>query len=348
MFIYWLLFAYFAAGAFARSERISNHAVRPAMLFGALLMIGVIGLRFEVGADWWTYQRILKASSFVSFGDAIARGDPAYQAINWAVANLGYGLWLINIICGALFVWGLTRLASRQPSPLLAIAVAVPYLVIVVAMGYTRQAAAIGITMAGLAAFERSGSVIRFALYVAAGALFHKTAVVVLPLVIFSGRHNRLANLLAGIALTFLLYDTFLSSSVDRLLINYVHQRYDSQGAAIRVVMNLVPAGLFLMFGKKMGFSLFQVNVWRSFSIAAFGLFIALLISPSSTAVDRFALYAIPLQFVILSRFFMIFEKPNIGKTITVFYAAAIQFTWLNFAAHSRFWVPYHFYPFNV
>ena len=322
--------------------------MRPAMLFGALLMIGIIGLRFEVGADWGGYQRILKTSSFVTFGDAIARGDPAYQAINWAVAKLGYGLWLINIICGALFVWGLTRLASRQPSPLLAIAVAVPYLVIVVAMGYTRQAAAIGITMAGLAAFERSGSVIRFAIYVAAAAMFHKTAVVVLPLVIFSGRHNRLANFLAVIALTLLLYDTFLSSSVDRLFTNYIHQKYDSQGAAVRVVMNLVPAGLFLVLNNKMGFSLSQTTVWRSFSIAAFGLFIALLISPSSTAVDRFALYAIPLQIVILSRLFMIFEKPNTGKAVTVVYAAVVQFTWLNFAAHSRYWVPYHFYPFNV
>ena len=348
LFIYWLLFAYFAAGTFARSEQIPSQVMRPAMLFGALLMIGVIGLRFQVGADWRTYQAILRHSSFVSFGDALARGDPAYQAINWAVVNLGYGLWLVNVICGALFVWGLTRLASRQPSPFLAIAVAVPYLVIVVAMGYTRQAAAIGIAMAGLAAFERSGSVIRFALYVAVAALFHKTAVVILPLVIFSGRHNRLANFLAGVALSYLLYDTFLSNSVNQLVTNYVSQKYDSQGAAIRVIMNIVPAALFLITGNKMGFLPSQASVWRSFSIVAFLLLIALLISPSSTAIDRIALYIIPLQIVIFSRLYKTFEKQNTGKTIIILYAAAVQFTWLNFAVHSKYWIPYHFYPFNV
>ena len=87
---------------------------------------------------------------------------------------------------------------------------------------------------------------------------------------------------------------------------------------------------------------------WRSFSIVAFALLIALLLSPSSTAVDRIALYIIPLQIVILSRLYRIFKRPNTGKTITVLYAAMVQFTWLNLAVHSKYWVPYHFYPFNV
>ncbi len=318
------------------------------MLFGALMMVVMIGLRFNVGADWRAYEAIYYYSSLVSFGEALALGDPAYQAINWSVVHFGYGIWLVNLICASLFVWGLVRLATKQPSPFLAITVAIPYLVIVVAMGYSRQAAAIGVTMAGLAMLERGGSAIRFAFYVAVAALFHKTAVVVLPLVIFTGRHNRAVNILAGVALSYGLYDIFLSDSVDRFVKNYIDQEYNSQGAAIRVAMNLVPAALFLVAGKKMGFTPAQSSVWRGFSLAAFGLLAALIVSPSSTAVDRVALYVIPLQVVILSRAYLLFKNHNQGKAITILYAAVIQFTWLNFAAHSRYWVPYHFYPFNI
>lgn len=348
MLIYWLLLAYFAAGSFSSTTQNSNEAVRPAMLFGELMMISLIGLRFEVGADWWAYKAMFVHSSFVSFGDAIAIGDPAYQAINWSVVNLEYGLWLVNVICAAIFVWGLIRLASIQPLPFLAITVAVPYLVIVVAMGYSRQAAAIGMIMAGLASFERSASVFRFAIYVAIAALFHKTAVAVLPMVIFSGRHNRFINTLAGAALTYVLYDLFLANSVDVFIKNYVDQKYNSQGAAIRVVMNLIPAGIFFVVGRKLGFSSSQYTLWRIFSVTAMILLIVLFLSPSSTAVDRIALYVMPLQIVIISRLYRLFKKPIAGKFITVLYAVLVQFTWLNYAAHSKYWVPYHFYPFNV
>ena len=62
-------------------------------------------------------------------------------------------------------------------------AVAVPYIVIVVAMGYTRQGAALGIIMAGLADYLRRESIMRLAAYIAFAATFHATAVLAFILV---------------------------------------------------------------------------------------------------------------------------------------------------------------------
>jgi hypothetical protein len=345
---YWVLFGYFAIIGLSLDAPQKTAGSRLAMLFGALLMTVLIGLRFEVGADWQSYADMFSYASIATFKDALQIGDPAYQIINWSVAEMNYGIWLVNCLCAAIFVWGLVRLASVQPSAFLAVVVAIPYLVIVVAMGYSRQAAAIGLIMAGLAAFDKTGSSLRFAAYVALAALFHKTAVVVLPLVIFAGRHNKFINLLAGVALTYGLYDVFLADSIDSFVKNYVDQQYSSQGAAIRVGMSLVPAAMCLFAGKRLGLTQSQLTIWRAFSLAAFAMLLALLLTPSSTAVDRIALYIIPLQLVVLSRVYLLFKDHAQGKVAVVLYSAVIQFTWLNFAAHARYWVPYQFYPLSV
>ena len=67
----------------------------------------------------------------------------------------------------------------------------------------------------------------------------------------------------------------------------------------------------------------------------------------SSAAVDRLALYTIPLQMVVLSRPRSVFTSEGFGTALIIAYAAAVQFTWLNYAHHARFWVPYHFWPFG-
>ncbi len=347
MFVYWLLFGFFAVGTLSGSKPFASPRMTPGMLLGAALLIVMIGFRFEVGADWLAYERMFSYVSLASLAEAMAIGDPAYQIVNWSVAAMGADFWLVNVICAVIFVFGLVRLANVQPSPFLAIVIAIPYLVIVVSMGYTRQAAAIGLVMAGLATLDRTGSAFRFAAYIAVAVFFHKSAVIVLPLVIFSGRHNRFLNLVAGVALTYWLYSLVLADQVDQFTKNYLERGYNSQGATIRVAMSVVPAILFFLVGKRLRFTPDQTVIWRTFSLVSFAMLIGLLVSPSTTAIDRVALYIIPLQIVVLSRMFLIFDNHSQGRLAVIAYAGLIQFTWLNFAAHADFWVPYTFYPFG-
>lgn len=340
---YWLLFSFFAVGAL-------NSRIHPAgaeapkgglLLFGAIVTALLIGLRQWVGADWRTYEFLFDFAAYRDLGAVLEVGDPGYQFVNWAVQRAGGELWVVNLLCAAIFVWGLLRLVRNQPAPWLAFLVAIPYLVIVVAMGYTRQAVAIGILMAGLASLGRGASILRFAVYMAFAALFHKTAVIALPIVIFAGQRNRLLNAIAGIAMFVLLYDLFLADSVENFVENYITAEYSSQGAAIRVAMNIVPALIVLIGGSRLGFTPQEEKIWRYFSYAAVGMVVLLVVLPSSTAVDRMALYIMPLQVVVLSRAFVFFGRWSTGRLVIVAYLFAIQFVWLNFAQHARFWVPY-------
>jgi hypothetical protein len=78
--------------------------------------------------------------------------------------------------------------------------------------------------------------------------------------------------------------------------------------------------------------------------VDTFLLLVLLLVLPSSTAVDRLALYVMPLQVAVLSRFPLAFGR-RMGTFIVVLYSLAIEFVWLNFATHARFWIPYQVYP---
>jgi hypothetical protein len=344
--IYWLLFAYFAAGALLSDNTSRSWGrVSPILGAGIILVALMIGLRFEVGADWKVYKLLFSYAGYADLWRVLMLGDPGYQFVSWAVRQLDVEIWLVNLICAGIFSWGLFRFAQAQPSPWLAILVAVPYLIIVVAMGYTRQAVAIGFLMAGLAAVHRGAPILRFAVYVGLAALFHKTAVVALPLVIFASERNRFINIVTGLVATYFFYTSFLADSVDKFVRDYIVAEYSSQGAAIRVAMNIVPATLFLFLQRRLGFSDRERRVWFYHSLAAFGLLVLLLVLPSSTAVDRLALYVMPLQMAVLSRVPNLFGSRQ-GTILVVLYSFAVQFVWLNFATHSRFWVPYKLYPF--
>ena len=343
MIPYWVLFAYFAVGVLLNPWRTApgERGPRTYLLIGIVLMTLMVGTRFDVGGDWRSYQFMFGFVEHMSFERALKYGDPGYQALNWIVQQWKGEIWWVNLFSAAIFAWGLTRLCQNQPLPLLAVLVAVPYLIIVVAMGYTRQSIAIGILMAGLASLGRGGSVVRFAIYVAAAALFHKTAVMVLPLVIFACERNRLLNVIAGAAAFFLFFDLFLADSTDQFVKNYIDSRYASQGAWIRVMLVLVPAAILLAKRGQLGLAAQEENVWRYIAITACAMPLILIATPSSTAVDRMALYLLPLQIVVLSRVHLLFRKPGTGVMAIIFYSFLVQFVWLNFAQHAKLWIPY-------
>ena len=347
MLVYWLLFLYFAVGAIREDPRPPSLA-RPDVLFrlGCFLMALLIGLRFRVGADWFPYEDIFSDAKHLTMGSLPEIADPGYYLVNIVVQWFGGELWLVNLICGLIFAWGLMRLCEAQERPWLAALVAVPYLVIVVAMGYTRQAVAIGFVMAGLASYFRNGSVLRFVAYALAAAMFHKTAVVALPLIALANERGRVVSLLMVAAVTYVTYNLFLSATVGRFVTNYIDARYAAEGAGIRVAMNLVPAALFLVRSRQLGFPERDRRVWRNLALVACALLPMLLLLPSSAAVDRLALYIIPLQLAVLSRPRVVMVSERLGTLLIIAYAAAVQFTWLTYAHHARYWVPYHFWPF--
>ena len=314
----------------------------------ALLLVMVVGFRHKVGADWFSYsQPLITALQQTWFEGMVSGGDPAYGLLNWIAASFGGGIYLVNLVCAFLFVFGLLVFARNSPQPWLTMCVAVPYLVIVVAMGYTRQSVAIGLVMVGLIALTQ-GKLYKFVGWLILAALFHKSALILLPLAVFSGRKNwgALLGVLLGGALMFIL---LLAEYVDSLVSGYINDEYASSGAGIRVAMNAIPAVFFLTFRDRFDLTPPQKTFWVWMSLGALTFIPLLVFSPSSTAVDRVALYWIPLQLFVWSRLPQAMgQRPSTQRqwvAVVLVYNFAVQFIWLFFADHSWAWLPYKFYP---
>lgn len=352
MTVYWLLLLVPWLAAIGRPRLYSNSLAESSwrlsfQLYFVMLLL-LMGWRHQVGGDWGHYLPMIDAALHQSFDEAMGQnGDMAYKALTWLSAHAGAGIYGVNLVCALVFAFGLMVFCHNSPRPWLSLAVAVPYLVIVVAMGYTRQGVAIGLAMIGLVALDKGGMA-KFVIWVVLGALFHKTALILIPMAIFAGRKNWVA--LAGVLLTaVLLFFLLLSEYVDNLVAGYITDQYSSSGAAIRIAMNAVPAVVFLVFRQRFDLLDAQRKFWTWMSFGGLAFIGLLAVSPSSTAVDRVALYWIPLQLYVWSRWPAAMARTHNAQLPWVvgvlLYSLAVQFVWLFYADHSHLWVPYQFYP---
>lgn len=340
MWPYWLMFLLPAWAVLTPGRLKAGQAWVPWALVFALFTL-MMGLRHEVGGDWLNYIPLFQDTARREFMDVMQRSDPGYYGLNWLIDRAGGGIYQVNLICAAVMMWGTVVFCRAQPNPWLALLAAVPYMLIVVGMGYTRQAVALGFALLGLTALGH-GQVRKFVIWVAIGATFHKSAVLLLPIAALAASRNRLVTAALVGLVTVLMYYLLLAKESDALWQNYVEAQYQSQGGLIRVWMNAVPAVLLIMFRRKLVPDPKERKLWLW--MAALALVCLPLVSMASTAVDRVALYLIPIQLFVFSRL------PRLARTArertplvlgVVGFYAAVLFVWLNYAVHAFAWLPY-------
>lgn len=349
MLPYWLIFVCLALGALLYGEQRGNRGM---LLLGtaSVVLILFIGLRYHVGGDWRLYQTTMQIIGRSSLPEALAYAvsDPAYSFLNWTSYQLGAGIWLPNLVCGALLIWGIMSLAVRQPNPWLVLAIAFPYLIIVVGMGYTRQSAAIGLTMVAITAVIDQ-KIYKFVAALIFATMFHKTAIIILPIIGLALSKNRFLTYLLLLVLGAILYQFFVSSRIDVLTRNYIEAQIQSRGAAQRLAINAASAIIFLIWQRQFRFSETGRRVWRSMSFAAIGALLALAVTRSSTVADRLGLYFAAVQLVILGRLPWALGGRERGRPLlmllVILSSGTMMFIWLVYADNSRYWLPYRVYP---
>lgn len=344
MLVFWIMFLVAAWGVLVPRRLPVRQAKFSWLAVGCLFAI-LIGLRHEVGGDWFNYLPHFESASSMTFFEAAAMSDPGHYVLNMWAARLGGNIYLVNLVYAAIFMWGTMVFCRRQPSHWLALLSAVPYMLIVVGMGYTRQSAALGLALYGLVALSE-GRVRVFIVCVAIGALFHKSAVLLMPVAALAASRNRFLTSALVAASVGLLYYLLLLDTAESMWRNYVEEQMQSQGGLIRVVMNLVPALILVVFRRRLVPDERERELWLW--IAAFAFLCVPLVFLASTAVDRVALYFIPLQLFVFARL------PTLAQTVRtrtglvvgiVIYYAVVQYVWLNYATHAQYWTPYQFMP---
>ncbi len=339
MLTYWLMYLITASMALFVGRR-QQYNLGPWLLIG-LVFILLIGFRDYVGGDWGNYLRHYDRIIGVSFEEAMEGGDPGHKYLNWLAAKWDLGVYATNVVYGTVFMIGLIKFSRKQPYPWLAMAVATPYLITVVAMGYSRQAIAIGLFMWAVTYLEK-GKFAAYVILILIAALFHKTALLLLPLGVFLYGKGLMLRLLMVIPVIYGAWDLLLADQQEKLWRNYVEAQLASSGAYIRVTMNLIPSLLLLAYRKewKRSFDDYRFWFWIAISsIAAIGF-----VGTASTAVDRITLYFIPIQLVVYSRLPYLARRqisPQATKTMILLVYAAVLFVWLNYAANAYAWLPY-------
>ncbi|MGB5686992.1 MAG: EpsG family protein, partial [Candidatus Electrothrix sp.] len=309
-------------------------------LFSGFFLTICIGFRLHVGGDWNNYLPYYELEIGRALTDPII-GDPGYVLLNRLMAHLGWKIYGVNLVCGLIFISGLTAFCRGLYRSWLGMAVAVPYLVIVVAMGYTRQGVALGLIFWGLAYLEE-GNFIPYILFIIVASLFHKTAIVMIPLGIFLYKSGWLYRIAAVVLVAAGLWDALVAKEVDQLWSAYVEQQMYSQGAVIRVVMNGVAAVFLLRYWKQWKQVYPNALLWLWMAYGAIAC--VFVVGFATTAVDRLALYLTPLQVVVFSRLPFLARKkyhPDTMIAWILFGYGAVLFVWLHFASHAVYWIPY-------
>ena len=351
MLPYWLLFALFAIGALrARAYRRDEPML--AFWFGWVVVTLMIGLRYRVGVDYGNYLIVwdgAEATDLARFVGAYG-SDPVFYTLTWMMRQAGLAFWSLNLLCAVIFTSGLFRYARMQPNPWLAVAVAVPYLVIVIAMSGIRQAAALGLVFHALVAF-RDQRTVAFLAWVAAGAAFHASAILILPLAGLSFAKTRFqaAALMAIIAVGgyFLLGSTFGEYSRDYLTADV---KLQSAGTPYRVAMSVLAAVVFFLLRSRLQLQAHEFTLWRNLSLVALLSIPLTAVVPSSTALDRVLLYLFPLQIGVLAHAPFATGQKDLQRfavtALILLYLAATLFVFMNYAVHRHSYLPYRMLPF--
>ncbi|MFM2112774.1 MAG: hypothetical protein RLZZ271_1434 [Pseudomonadota bacterium] len=263
-------------------------------LYGSVVVI-FVGLRHEVGTDWFGYEYIFQRYAMLPYNEILHVSEPGFFLLNRFADALGVGMAGVIFFCGFVFVTGVFRFASTTYSPWIAVSMVLPYLVFVIGMSGIRQATAMGIGFLVLSYWNRMPLVVKGALILLAIS-FHNSAAFFLLLAILFTKGNRLVRLVLGAAVAYFVITHLQSTEIfDKYKSVYVEQKLSSTGAFLHILLNAIPAGVYLIWRgdvhKACGPSSPVILIG---SMVAVG---ALFVSPfSPTGVDRVTLYLSYLQ----------------------------------------------------
>lgn len=309
----------------------------------ALFLTIFIGYRYFVGVDWVTYELIFLDVYRMSLIDALTYGDSAYSLVNWAVARFDGQVWHVNLICAALFSTALCLFCGCLPRPGLALTVAVPTLIVVTAMGYTRQATAIACIMLAFWQFKGVFNW-RWMAWLLLAILFHRSAIIVLPLFIVASSRQIWISLVIGGLLASILLFSIVFQNLDAVISLYFEGGIESAGALPRVAIGSFVGTSFFFIRNKEILGDRHLLV-RNMAIAMIVLLPLFMIIPSNTVVDRIGILLLPFQSAVLAGLAASFaQKPVLESIATIAIIAsyaAIFAVWLIVATFASYWIPY-------
>jgi len=352
MIVYWLMFL-IPVFALYSPIRVDVAYRKIFFVFFGLLFVILIGLRHEVGGDWIPYieifDEVVRVASFDNdklFIVAI-NNDFGYVMLNYYVNILGGSIYLVNLICALIFVYGVWRFAFLQSNPWLVLIISIPFLTHIVAMGYTRQSVAVGFIFAAIANLQQQKN-FWFWIHIFLAAIFYKIAAIFILLGILQSKSIGNVIKIIILLLSSVLIYILLQSKLGTFYNSYIAlsetgaQFMVSHGAIPRVLMNVIPAIILFLYLKSLQI---DENIKRLFILMSLAILITFpLVFWRSTPIDRMHIFLIPVQLLVLSRLPFLVKDMYLKQTLVlgvVISYAFVLLVWFNFSNTLHAWIPY-------
>lgn len=316
-------------------------------------LVVFIGTRFYVGCDFATYLlRFSRVSDAFDFKAIFLENEAGFEFVNFAVAKLGLGFVWVNLICAVLVMVGYYHFLKDKYKPVMVLATMFPIVIIQLSMSGVRQAVAVAFVTASLAPFLK-GNRLAVALWILAAASFHRSALIMFPLVFLAGRTIKLGKLFFAVVIGFPVAIVLLA---DRLSIygdRYVDQIYGdltSGGALLRYIWLSLPAVLYVLNRKKLS-RMFPRENYVHLIFSLYILIIGTTAVVNTLILHRLSYYAFPISvtmLVLFSSALIARRQPFIRFMIPPAAYAIYMVGWFSMSRHAtQCYSPYESYLFQ-
>lgn len=310
-----------------------------------LLAVTFIGLRHEIGSDWWSYLRLFEVAEIYSFWEYSLRTDFLFGALSYAIYHLGGTFYHLNLISALVLFWGIYKLARYENfASAYFMLTLLPYLVIVVAPNYVRQAMALGFFFLSISYYLESKVLLSLAVALAA-VFFHSSGVfgflLVLTAVFYDKNYRKIMMRYAFVLVVLLVI--FISDRLINKFVFYSEVSRISSGALPRLALYGMPFFMYHFYIKD------KIKDDRFLIVIKVSFFLYLICIPitlwDSIIGDRAALYTLPAQAAIFA-FFIRLSRNGLSQILASAVVLSYSFfqlnVWLFFSSEAqRAWYPY-------
>ncbi len=265
--------------------------------------------RWEVGCDFYSYRRMSYVPDYVNLWDMVSKYEPGFQVTVYTLHVLGLEFPAINVVASVIFFAGLHAMARRQSDPLAYMVLAFPILILNIGMSAVRQEMAMGFDCFALNAFvDKSRS--RFVLWVLVATTFHSSSIAFLALTPFISRSistGRLVlALLASLPIAFYLARSETAQTYTEM---YVNHGDTAAGGVPRAFLLLLTGAAYWTFlrGRWNALSPGDFRLVDTFSVLMMTMLP--LTAVSSVMGDRFGYYCVPVELIIQSKSYRLFDR---------------------------------------
>ncbi|GEM_PF-1889896 len=277
-----------------------------------VIFVGVIGLRWNIGPDWFAYTTHFNRYENMTAADILADGEVGWGIVVKLATSFGWGMTGLTLMSALVFTFGVCAIARACQEPMIAMVAAVPYLSIAVAMSGMRQAMAMGVVFLVLARWYRWPMLWKI-LGILVAASFHFSALALWAVIVLEARLSLAQRIFAataiGGAVSYLALAA--SSRLDEYSTNYMvgGAAANAPGAIFHVLLTAAPALVYFVVRRRWltVYGRLPVIDW----FAGIGAVALLLVFIAPTATDRMTLYFAGIALVIQANLPQIWQRPT-------------------------------------